>query len=64
MARPRAADDFKTIRARMEELRRERDRALEGQNLGSPVYGTRTGRQDHKDERRLPRSVLLLKLVR
>jgi hypothetical protein len=27
VARPRAADDFATIRARMEELRRERDRA-------------------------------------
>ena len=25
MARPRAADDFRAIRARMEELRRERD---------------------------------------
>lgn len=25
MSRPRAADDFATIRARMEELRRERD---------------------------------------
>ena len=27
MSRPRAADDFTTIRARMEELRRERDGA-------------------------------------
>ena len=27
MARPRAADDFRAIRARMEELRRERDDA-------------------------------------
>ena len=27
MAQPRAADDFETIRARMEELRRERDAA-------------------------------------
>jgi hypothetical protein len=27
MTRPRAADDFPTIRARMEELRRERDGA-------------------------------------
>jgi hypothetical protein len=27
MRRPRAADDFATIRARMEELRRERERA-------------------------------------
>ena len=30
MARPRAADDFETIRARLEELRLERDRALTG----------------------------------
>ena len=28
MTRPRAADDFTTIRARMEELRRERSQAL------------------------------------
>ena len=28
MNRPRAADDFATIRARMEELRREREGAL------------------------------------
>ncbi len=28
MTRPRAADDFATIRARMEELRRERAQAL------------------------------------
>jgi hypothetical protein len=27
MTRPRAADDFATIRARMKELRRERERA-------------------------------------
>lgn len=30
MTRSRAADDFATIRARMEELRRERAQALEG----------------------------------
>jgi hypothetical protein len=29
--RPRAADDFATIRARMEELRRERERAETGE---------------------------------
>ena len=28
MTRPRAADDFATIRLRMEELRRERDQSL------------------------------------
>ena len=31
MTRPRAADDFETIRARMEELRRERERTEAGQ---------------------------------
>ena len=30
MARPRAADDFAAIRARMEELQRERARAARG----------------------------------
>jgi hypothetical protein len=34
--RPRAADDFPTIRARMEDLRRERERAdAEGSDLKS-----------------------------
>jgi hypothetical protein len=31
VTRPRAADDFATIRARLEELRRERDRAETGE---------------------------------
>jgi hypothetical protein len=31
MAHTRAADDFQTIRARMEELRRERERAAVGE---------------------------------
>jgi hypothetical protein len=31
MSRPRAADDFATIRARMEDLRRERERADVGE---------------------------------
>jgi len=35
MSRPRAADDFKTIRTRMEELRREK---LPGQS--TPTTGT------------------------
>jgi hypothetical protein len=39
VARPRAADDFKIIRQRMEELRLERDRALTRQNLGPPANG-------------------------
>jgi len=37
VARPRAADDFKYIRERMEELRLERARALTRQYLGSPA---------------------------
>ena len=64
MARPRAADDFETIRARMEEIRLERVRALTGQIRGSPVFGTRTNKDDRKNERSLLRSVLLRKLVR
>jgi hypothetical protein len=38
MNRPRAADDFATIRARMEELRRERERtqAAEGEPQRKP----------------------------
>lgn len=31
MSRPRAADDFAIIRARMEELRREREQSLSGE---------------------------------
>ena len=34
MTRPRAADDFPAIRARMQELRRERARVLPDDNLG------------------------------
>jgi len=30
MAHPRAADDFQAIRARIEELRREREKAADG----------------------------------
>jgi hypothetical protein len=38
MARPRAADDFATIRARMQELRQERLR-----EPPAPTAGTRVG---------------------
>lgn len=43
MTRPRAADDFATIRARMEELRRERAQALkkEAQDTESAGPGSR-----------------------
>jgi hypothetical protein len=48
MSRPRAADDFATIRARMEELRREREGAegVENPNASEqiPVRANRIGR--------------------
>jgi hypothetical protein len=34
MARPRAADDFAAIRARMEELKREQEQAARGEDVG------------------------------
>jgi hypothetical protein len=37
MDRPRAADDFATIRARMEELRRERERAEDAEKPRVPT---------------------------
>ena len=64
MARPRAADDFETIRARLEELRLERDRALTGQKIEPRINRAGTGEDNRKDERGLLRSVLLRKLVR
>jgi hypothetical protein len=33
----RAADDFEAIRARMDELRRERTEAVRGEPIGSPA---------------------------
>ena len=36
LAHHRAADDFEGIRARMEELRRERAEAVGGEPIGSP----------------------------
>ena len=45
MSRPRAADDFATIRARMEELRREREQAeFERPSEHIPVRANRIGR--------------------
>jgi hypothetical protein len=46
MAQTRAADDFATIRARMEELRRERERRETGQTeaQSDPVMRSPTGR--------------------
>lgn len=39
--RPRAADDFATIRARMEELRRERAQAVRGSGHSEDVGSAR-----------------------
>ena len=64
MARSRAADDFDTIRLRMEEIRSERAQALAGKNVGHPVDRAASGDDKRKNERRLPRLVLLRKLVR
>ena len=64
MARPRAADDFKYIRERMEELRLERARALTRQYLGSPAKPPPPDESNRKDEPRFLRSALLRKLAR
>ncbi len=47
MSPPRAADDFTTIRARMEELRREREARAADQDPRAP-----SGRGDRDAERR------------
>ena len=47
MAQTRAADDFTTIRARMEELRREREGAQAAESdllQDAPTHRTRTAR--------------------
>ena len=62
MNRPRAADDFATIRARMEELRRERAQTLKKEAGGpdDPISGGRgilrgtEGRARSEQERSLP----------
>ena len=58
MARPRAADDFETIRARMDEIRLERARTLTGQKMGAGVNGVASDEDSRNGERRLPRSVV------
>jgi hypothetical protein len=47
MTRPRAADDFATIRARMEELRRERDQ----RSTERTAYSRIGARSDHRNSR-------------
>jgi hypothetical protein len=53
MSRPRAADDFASIRARMEELRREREQSLSGQEGGPARSGSR--RESDAERRRRER---------
>ena len=62
MTRPRSADDFATIRARMEELRRERAQALkkvsvnpdEAVSSGRGLLRGPEGRMRSEQERSLP----------
>jgi hypothetical protein len=66
MTRPRVADDFAAIRARMEELRLERVRALAGHeaSTGAGSDRSRASEDEGQGERRLPRSAVLRKIVR
>ena len=56
MTRPRAADDFAVIRARMEELRRERAQVSterDARPLGPPPYHSATSVLENGRQRRL-----------
>jgi hypothetical protein len=53
VSRPRAADDFAIIRARMEELRREREQSLSGPEAGAARSGSR--RESDAERRRRER---------
>ena len=64
MSRPRAADDFPAIRARMDELRLERERALTSSPAGPQPYRNPALDGDREDGRRLPRLIPIRKLVR
>jgi hypothetical protein len=58
VSRPRAADDFATIRARMEELRREREGRSAGQDPRSARHNSgrhNSGRSETDAERRRER---------
>jgi len=60
MSRPRAADDFAVIRARIEELRRERAPAAaepEARPLPPRPYHTSSAVTPNADPRRLPPAV-------
>jgi len=66
VTRVRAVDDFAAIRARMEELRLERNRAFAGQKTYSGPGSDRTtaSEDEGQGERRFPRSAILRKIVR
>ena len=51
MSRPRAADDFATIRARMEELRHQRK--LDAENSAAPANGTAESDAEHRRRERI-----------
>ena len=51
--RPRAADDFATIRARMEELRRERERAQASESEIQSDRPMRSARVGHWSQREI-----------
>ena len=52
MSRSRAADDFATIRARVEELRREREQSITGQDPRAVKPNPRRGESDAERRRR------------
>jgi hypothetical protein len=52
VSRPRAADDFTTIRARLEELRREREQSLSGREATQQRSGPRRSESDAERRRR------------
>jgi hypothetical protein len=53
MSRPRAADDFATIRARMEELRREREAAHATEREGQSDPAMRPARNAYWSQREI-----------
>jgi hypothetical protein len=52
VSRPRAADDFATIRARMEELRREREQGVADGDSRATRPGSRRADSDAERRRR------------
>jgi hypothetical protein len=53
MSRPRAADDFATIRTRMEELRREREAAYATEREGQSDPAMRPARNAYWSQREI-----------